>query len=117
MTTLTYSASSNSRQFMFRRMMKTVSKTRFPRFLATQFMSADTYVQLNQEDVTQIRLGNMREWIAWALFSKPSWNDLQTAEPDGRILAEEAEGLIRAMLTGKGVVLEEGCNEKLKAIT
>lgn len=102
---------------MVNRMLQTISEARFPTFFACQFMWTNSLVQLTPEEVTEIRLDNVKDWIAWALYAKRSWNDLLVSEPDGEHLAEEAEAYIHLMLSRKGITVRRGFNRKIKAVT
>ncbi|KNC99413.1 uncharacterized protein SPPG_05654 [Spizellomyces punctatus DAOM BR117] len=104
------------RRFMFGRMLKTISQRRFPHFLATQFMWKDCYTQLTSEEIEEVYMDNVKEWAAWAFFSKPSWKHVLES-PNGKQLALEGEEMIDNMAFRKGIVFQEGYNEKIRTVT
>ncbi|KAJ3169425.1 hypothetical protein HDU87_000596 [Geranomyces variabilis] len=101
---------SEERLYLFNLLMKEVS--RFPAFLTSQFMWADTHAQLTAKDVSELRMDNVREFMAWFLFAQKSFEEIR---PE---LAAEADSMLKHAFCAHGLApLQEGYNPKIKATT
>ncbi|KAJ3166133.1 hypothetical protein HDU88_003681 [Geranomyces variabilis] len=103
---------SEERLYLFNMLMKEV--TRFPAFLTSQFMWVDSYAQLTAADVQELRMDNVREFMAWFLFAQSSFDEIRSTRPE---LAAEADSMLKHALWAHGLALEDGYNPNIKATT
>ncbi|KAJ3155408.1 hypothetical protein HDU86_004310 [Geranomyces michiganensis] len=99
------------RHYLFNNHIMKIPRSRFPAFLTSQFMWADTYAQLDASCVSELRIDNVREFMAWFLFAQSSFDRIR---PE---LAAEADSMLNHALWAHGLTLRPGYNPRIKATT
>ncbi|KAJ3007205.1 hypothetical protein HKX48_009267 [Thoreauomyces humboldtii] len=103
----------DERHFLFNRIMNTIAKPRFPAFLCSNFMWRSTSTLLGPTSLSSIRLGDIRDLLAWFLFSKPSFEHLSAGNQ------RECDRMVQHLLVVQGLEgqMEDGHNPDIEAVT